>query len=1247
MDRKQLFINWVSANKLKDITPTNLASLLENVFALYYEKNVWIIDNPEEFNNLRKILNWYRKFKKDDKKLYKLFFRNAKLYYKFLLVHEEENDENNAAINNVLKDENNDVTISSEPEEKNNETISSESKDECNEDIDGASEEENDIVMSSELEEKNNETTSSATKDENGTYIGSIPDEKINLVISGKLEDGYNINLDDGLEDKNNAVISDASESEVEETLGDEESIQYPQEQSDIETFFNNDEELSNNFYKLFLYAKKCDKRIELDVRWSIIGVKIEGERLRFYSYKNGYTKFVGIQKFAYIGNYNAEDLYSYIDDVNVFFENYQNKYLASKNENIEYIYHSRFGFGKIIDKESDLIKVKFDNIDEVKTIQAGHPSYNEISKNDYENRKNIDSNIEKPKNEISSDEQSSFKKVGWDKYETALLIEAFWKIENKEGNRIEILTQLSKSLRQKAINQGQEIDDKFRNYNGMTMQIANLAGSFFPERSSLHKTMIFEEVANLYKTDREKFNKLLEEAHKLVEPKKIELKENPVNKIDFNSNFNLRFTKPKTVTYFGNSETEFKSWVDCYKYILNHIYWDYPNTISRLANDYKYHLISNNQKSFLQPVRIVDGIFVEGNLNATSLMKNIKVILDKCDIGYENVIVEYVIKNNANKECLKNSTSIYAIKVDETDYYSYIKDDYEKKHQSDGKAYKASKYAQKCVDNIREINSLLSLNIFQIRTQEELHHIANKLSKLIIDEDKSKLFTYVIQSYYYYLLSRINAFKELNEDNDAEYDESNTNNNVGYNKSNLNNLDVSDYYSVIKSVFPDGYAFENSLRKKKFIDRYLEIVGKEFSDDDSVYDKKIYQVGFVSEGIVYLPSIVPDEVRDKIKAFIDLSLENNSLIYYSEIYEEFKDKLTSSFSELMLKKYIEFEFKDFYSLSDEFVAIKGKQINQKQMIIEAFMNCGCPLTIEELYNKFSNISHDAIDAIIRDRDFVTNVKGKSYFYKEIFTIDDSELDAIKEFISEKIQEKESVNGTELYNFINDKLPDLIESNPEVTELGFKNVLKLMLSNDFKFNGDIICAIGQNVDVSALYKNFCKQREKFTLSEIEEFKDSINQHNIYWSDVFSIMVRINENTFIRRDFINFDVEKIDNAIGSYCVNDYIGFNDIINYTEFPPIGYPWNNYVLESYVFFNSKNFKLIHACFNRNKPVGGIVKSNSNINDLDDLIIKIIKSGKLFNKENAFNFLIENDFIRVKKVKNIDFLIEKAKKEG
>ena len=45
-----------------------------------------------------------------------------------------------------------------------------------------------------------------------------------------------------------------------------------------------------------------------------------------------------------------------------------------------------------------------------------------------------------------------------------------------------------------------------------------------------------------------------------------------------------------------------------------------------------------------------------------------------------------------------------------------------------------------------------------------------------------------------------------------------------------------------------------------------------------------------------------------------------------------------------------------------------------------------------------------------------------------------------------------------------------------------------------------------------------------------------------------------------------------------------------------------------------------------------------------DDLLVEVIRDNKLFDKERAFEYLQENDFILTKKVKNIDYLINKAK---
>lgn len=55
-----------------------------------------------------------------------------------------------------------------------------------------------------------------------------------------------------------------------------------------------------------------------------------------------------------------------------------------------------------------------------------------------------------------------------WDEYETALLVEAYIKVTENGGMKTRVLQELSNNLRQMAVNKGIEIDDVYRNLNGM-----------------------------------------------------------------------------------------------------------------------------------------------------------------------------------------------------------------------------------------------------------------------------------------------------------------------------------------------------------------------------------------------------------------------------------------------------------------------------------------------------------------------------------------------------------------------------------------------------------------------------------------------------------------------------------------------------------------------------------------------------------------------------------------------------------
>lgn len=104
--------------------------------------------------------------------------------------------------------------------------------------------------------------------------------------------------------------------------------------------------------------------------------------------------------------------------------------------------------------------------------------------------------------------------RVPWDKQETALLIDAYLRVKNKELSQQEAVKEISELLRRRAILSGMEIDDIFRNTNGIAMQMKIIGGLVDDRPSGLHSaTKMFNEMVELYKTTPVVFNEILIQA--------------------------------------------------------------------------------------------------------------------------------------------------------------------------------------------------------------------------------------------------------------------------------------------------------------------------------------------------------------------------------------------------------------------------------------------------------------------------------------------------------------------------------------------------------------------------------------------------------------------------------------------------------------------------------------------------------------------------------------------------------------
>lgn len=108
-------------------------------------------------------------------------------------------------------------------------------------------------------------------------------------------------------------------------------------------------------------------------------------------------------------------------------------------------------------------------------------------------------------------------RQLPWDRYEVALLLDAYLRIQEEPQKEKDILADLSKNLRKRAIRLGYTIDAGFRNENGMSLQYQRM--KFLMTNSAYGfdgpVSRCFHEVVDIYKKDRDWYQMILNKARK------------------------------------------------------------------------------------------------------------------------------------------------------------------------------------------------------------------------------------------------------------------------------------------------------------------------------------------------------------------------------------------------------------------------------------------------------------------------------------------------------------------------------------------------------------------------------------------------------------------------------------------------------------------------------------------------------------------------------------------------------------
>lgn len=732
---------------------------------------------------------------------------------------------------------------------------------------------------------------------------------------------------------------------------------------------------------------------------------------------------------------------------------------------------------------------------------------------------------------------------------------------------------------------------------------------------------------------------------------------------LEFSANNSLVHTEPTTISYFGEVCSVCGTWKYAYVKAVSWLQEDYPDVFENLLGKNIYGRgridIGHRKDIYMMtsPKKITDTIYLETNYSATDIVKKIRVLLDTCNVDYENLEIKYKNKNQ-EKESIQSgyssenkeenvvmTTEQQMINPDTTgrmQFMSWMKE----RNIPVGYIIGYTGAIKKCTKLANEKKIYLG-DLFEIENADAIHDIEKKMLEDAGVCSYEKSHGNMLQEG----LEKLIEFKQSFSTKNIQKTKHDTGNNV-HREIAVHTLTDSErqYAEILNKYFAeDGYQLGRAIFRGRFKRFFRAEFDRELSDSDEKMEAVLQRVGAVRDGRVFPKQDTEQSnlVEAIINDIVDTLNAGASAVYIEAVYDKYQQRLAENL-----------QIYHIDALTNLLIDnAKGRYIQRYSYLVKGWNNADIegdvlrvmqashrPLNYEEIHRKLWFIPYDKMKHLLVIDKSIVNVAQETYFYAPNLPINADELKALITLIQTELEYRSYITDVELMELIQMKLPSVAVNTDAFTTYGLRNCLGYILRHQFSFNGPIISEIGKELSMSDVYAEYARQHEKLTLDDIKNLSKEMDTI-IYWDSIRGEQIRISEKEFVRRDLIKFDIEAIDSVLDGLCTGDYMPIKDITLFLYFPSVGYQWNSYILESYLYNVSRKFKLLHASFVQSGVFGAMVKSESNIKEYSDLIIDVLsRSSALKNTKSALQYIVNSGYQQRLRLTGIEQMVAKAK---
>lgn len=783
--------------------------------------------------------------------------------------------------------------------------------------------------------------------------------------------------------------------------------------------------------------------------------------------------------------------------------------------------------------------------------------------------------------------------RVVWNEHEQAVLLQTLIDVLNHKTVRKQAISEVSKRLRKEAELSEIKIDEKFRNENGIALQMSCLEFAYTGGKSGMHVIRgWYFNIVSKYQNDPDAFAELLKE-------ERIVSKATTNNKSMFQEwleNTLYGEASSAVIEELGFLEILLKNNGIIHKRILE---MDDPDEISLLIDN----------------IRSNKGIRIHSRSQRCSMISELT--------KYKEFLV-YKISNEKIEEKDKTNSGI-----NKSDFYFWMT---EKKGLAvpTGRSYASA--INRCDSLCEEHN----IGTGRIYGEESLDNIENNIALLTLDDD-FRAYNETQHNRLTVALAKYLEFLGLKEGRRVQKSK--------VEKVSLREKVSQDELNRIRKTlklprFEYGFK-DDGVELYRFRASYEEVNDSDCSLNDDVLLNSIREIGFEFDGKIFLISDdIMKSIGDEINDYKDQGI---NIIYYDSLYDfRFYEYSEAKIVSADMLKAILMHLMPQFRYKNKYFALHSELQRENELIrndIIRVWGSSTLRTFDELSMKLPLISMDKIKFTLTQQPaFVWN-SVETYMQADWFEADKTEIKRLSDYADEQCEEHGMVSLDKL------QFDNLKEANPGISEAALYTCFCKLVEDRFEKNARVLTRKGASKDTFTAVIEFCQKQDKCTYDSLEGISKQV-AGTIKRPDIIeaanSVMVRVDKDSFIADRFIQFDTDRIDAALDYVITDDFIGMREITTFSTFPFCGYGWNLYLLESYCRRFSKKYKYEKRLANSSNS-GAIVAKSCMLCYHDIMMQAVARSGRDLQQSEVFSFLTETGYIERKKYSDIDLLINEA----